>query len=305
MKKHKHAGGRPKGGSKAKAAAALALSALVTLMESEPDPRRKARLAAQVLKATAPPHVPRPHGAQPGSQKFERDAAQNRREQDRKDKRDAYQAEQRALQAERAARTNASLPIPIVSAAHAVTPMETPSTAALQQVATDTPVIDEFQMLQSVRAQSVRAQSARAQSTPIPTPPPPPPPPMPPILVPPITLGSIPCTPGEFERLKQVCAEMDAQVDERIRQKAAEETAEEHRREEAAYIEYQKAQKEAQDRYRRTCPSPVPQGMPVADFDCDDSRICRSDAPEHRDGYFVLEEKPSGETRHNLTLGNF
>jgi hypothetical protein len=232
----------------------------------------------------------RPKGIQPDSYHGRRAAAEAAHSKELQRRRDEYQAEQ----AERAVRTNASMPVPIVT--EPINPMdvacqrETPSVATLQ-----------------VRESGVEFQSRQSAQTPPPPTPkvfPTPPPPVP-ILVPTITLGSIPCSPSEFERLRRISADIDAQVDERIRQKAAEETAEEHRREEAAYIEYQKAQKEAQDRYRRTCPSPVPQGMPVADFDCDDSRICRSDAPEHRDGYFVLEEKPSGETRHNLTLGNF
>jgi hypothetical protein len=222
-KRTKHAGGRPKGGSKVAKAAALALSTLVTLMESETDPRRKARLAAQVLKATAPPPVPRPHGPQPGSQKFERDAVLARREQDRKDKRDAYQDEQRALQAERAAQKNRSLPIPIV----------TPETTSAVQARTEGAY--------GARRCPPRREtvSPTAQSTPVYTPPPPPPPP-PPILVPPITLGSTPCTPAEFARLKRISADIDTQIEEKERIQKAAKSAEEQRRGEVAYAEYQR-----------------------------------------------------------------
>jgi hypothetical protein len=61
-----------------------------------------------------------------------------------------------------------------------------------------------------------------------------------------------------------------------------------------------------------TDPAPVPVRayvapplLPRADYDVPDARVCRTDQPEHKDGYWEEKVEITNEARHNLTLENF
>jgi len=173
MNKSKRGRGRPKGAKNkpkpmpplsAEGVRQEAAATLTALLAVEKDPKEARRLSAQILKLTA---KPRPTGSQPGSQKFERDAAADAVAARRRDARTKELAEYRQ-------KRNTSLPIPIECAkstenAGPTAPSSGPqagdtseptpvsdapeaSADALRQAAMDNPSVrDEFQGMQSAR----------------------------------------------------------------------------------------------------------------------------------------------------------
>jgi hypothetical protein len=265
-----------------------------------------------ILKLERAAKKPRPKGTQPDSQKGRRLADAARVLQERIDARVPF-AYSRSIPHEAPPLGDTSSPT------QPIQPSPQPSPAALRQVVptgtarTDRPTVDEmsgYRGATSIPVQSVPPPSPQPDAhqhahQPVPPEPPTPAP------MPPLRLASTPCNLEELNRLRKISADIDPGADrernaDRIKAKTLAEKAEIEA--EAVRTFQEKQRREWQDqlnRPRTSLGSPGRGGLPRADYDVPEGRVCRSDQPEHRDGYFVLEEKPSNEARHNLTLKNF
>jgi hypothetical protein len=316
-----------------------AVARLSALLEQCTDTKEACRLSAAIARLTT---KPRPKGTQPSSQKGRRDADAQRVLQDRIDARreelSAYAERRNAalpLPAEAPAQCaplSASVPLrdtpeftpeltalpppvqrpvqPSLQPFLQPVPSAQPSAAALRQARTDRPNQDEmanYHSIQVHKPQPVAPPPSPSLVAPLATAQPPAQPPKPVPPMPPLLLVSTPCSLEEFERLRQMSADIDPGA-ERDRNADRLKAVEKAEIEAEAVAEFQKKQKqEWRDQLNRPrIGSPGYRGgLPKADYDVPEGRVCKTDQPEHRDGYFIEVVKETNEAAHNLTLKNF
>lgn len=297
------------------------------------DLRRRA-LAAQstdecisinklILKLEAAARGSRPKGTQPDSQKGIRDARAKELLQDRQDARTPFaygrpQAYSRPIPHVIEAPTSATSAVPLrdtlghplvpdapeVRSAHRERPVE-PSVEP-------SPAPDPTVLIYAI-APPPADWPVPVTVPQVPAPPPAPPPTPPPALTPALRGTPVFMTPVPAALRAQgvVATSDDPWVIECLAKYA------ERDRLKAEQIEAEKAEA------KRLCagilaaatptdPAPVPVRayvapplLPRADYDVPDARVCRTDQPEHKDGYWEEKVEITNEARHNLTLENF